>query len=200
MKTTSLYLHRFALAVLFGIFLLTNNALADAHTADEISHFDLPGQALQASLIEFALQAGITVITDTEAVKAYWSSPVVGRHRADDALASLLSNTGLTFQYHPDTETFIIWKKGGEPILLEQSVAAERPALMPIEELLVSSVSYPFAITPSPIRSWATACSYLLVVGLVLFANFAGNTNHYSFQTAQGEQQDVKWKMEATSP
>jgi hypothetical protein len=59
-------------AVLISTDILAN-ALSDSEASshpDNIKSSDLPEQALQSGLIEFALQADITIVVDTNLIKA----------------------------------------------------------------------------------------------------------------------------------
>jgi iron complex outermembrane receptor protein len=112
---------------------------------EKVSYFDLPGQALQISLVEFGLQARVTIVADNELLRGQRSSPVIGPLSVEAALRSLLSTTQLAYRYDPTNKIYIIEKSVVvEPV--ENSITPEEitPELPAVEELLVKSIRLPF--------------------------------------------------------
>ncbi len=107
---------------------------------EKVNYFDLPGQSLQTGLIEFALQANVTVITDNNLIKNYRSGFVVGPNTVDNALSGLLSGTPFEYRYQPETGAYVIQPKKTE--IVTEFPAVEQPET--IEELVVVGASYPF--------------------------------------------------------
>ena len=70
-------------------------------------HFDLPGQALSSALIEFAVQAEISIFVPKHLVLSYQSSPVIGRFNIENALLLLLAKTPLTFAYTKESQSIV---------------------------------------------------------------------------------------------
>ena len=133
----------------FGVVL--GGLMAAAVNADvglspqQISYFDLPGQALQSSLVEFAIQARVTVVADSRLIASYRSGPVVGPQPVDKALSGLLANTPLAFRFDADTATFIIQQKPSLPDAdPAEPVPVAKPAMPILDEVVVTSASYPF--------------------------------------------------------
>lgn len=132
----------------FGVIL---GGLAAAVSADvglppkKISYFDLPGQSLQSSLVEFAVQARATVVAESNLIAGYRSSPVVGPQPVDKALSGLLANTPLEFRFEADTATFIIQQKPpSSDVVTTEFIAIPKPAMPTIDEVVVTSATYPF--------------------------------------------------------
>ncbi len=108
-----------------------------------IINFDLPAQALQSGLVEFALQADISIVVDNQLIKGYRTTPVAGPKTLDDALAALLANTPLDYQFQPATGTYVIRARTAQPAAAAVA-PAEPPIPMAVEELVVSGIRYPF--------------------------------------------------------
>lgn len=104
-----------------------------------VHHFDLPDQPLQSGLIEFAMQANITIIADNSLLGSYRSAAVSGPVATEAALAQLLVDTPLQCRYQSDTDSYILEKKSIEP----ESQAL--PAVDFVDEMLViGQPVYPF--------------------------------------------------------
>lgn len=76
-------------------------ALAQATTA-----YDIPAQSLNTALLAFASRAGIQIFYDVQRVRGLRNAPLVGSFTPQQALAQLLSGTGITFRFTgPNTVT-----------------------------------------------------------------------------------------------
>lgn len=145
-KTDSFLASQFFSVVLFFL-ALTNTACAAAEPVAKVIYFDLPGQSLQSGLIEFALQANISIVVDNALIKGHRSSPLVGPRRIESALGSILANSPLEYRFQAATGSYVIQKKASiknsEPAAL---LTAAPPVYVPdvIEEVVVSSSRLPF--------------------------------------------------------
>lgn len=119
--------------------LAADTSTMEARTA-HLKSFDLPEQTLQSGLIEFALQANITIVVDTNLLKGYNTTPVVGPLNVDAALTELLSNSPLAFHYVNTTDSYVIEpKKAGTPEAQHKVVSSEMD-----EVVVVGRLSFPF--------------------------------------------------------
>lgn len=121
--------------------------LAAAPGSEKIGNFDLPVQPLQAGVVEFALQADITIIADYELLKGQYSSPVLGPRGIDKALDLLLSNTDLTWYYVERSDAWVILEKPpAEAVPIASTPVAELPPPK-LDEVLVLGSAYPSRYT-----------------------------------------------------
>jgi TonB-dependent siderophore receptor len=122
------------------------NAYAESAstTARQFSYFDLPGQSLQAGIIEFALQANITVIADSKVLAGQQTSPVIGSYSTEQALTQLLSSTSVAYSYQPDSSAYLLTPKPPLIVPPEPALQLNEPLIAPVEEVLVTSQRYPF--------------------------------------------------------
>lgn len=141
----------FFVSQIFGVLLLllpvAQIALAAAEPAAKVIYFDLPGQSLQSGLIEFALQANISIVVDNTLIKGHRSSPLVGPRTIETALGSILANAPLEYRFQAVTGSYVIQKKA---LVDDPASAALSPAAPPtyasgvIEEVVVSGSRLPF--------------------------------------------------------
>tara|TARA_R110002167_G_scaffold91458_1_gene246035 strand:+ start:86033 stop:89167 length:3135 start_codon:yes stop_codon:yes gene_type:complete len=68
--------------------------MADVHTLDKETLFNIPSQRVDLSLIEFAEQAKLTFIFPYEEVKKKYSTSLAGTFTAKEAIELLLTGTG----------------------------------------------------------------------------------------------------------
>lgn len=128
------------LSLVFG-----NSAFAGSpEPSNRIVSFDLPAQSLQSGLVEFALQAGISIVVDNEVIKGHYASPLAGPHSLERGLSSLLAGTSLGYSYQTTTGTYVIHKKVvvAKPTQDTLPVEPAQPDL--IEELVITGTSLPF--------------------------------------------------------
>lgn len=123
------------------------SAIAAEPEIDRIGYFDLPGQPLQAGVVEFALQADITIIASHKLLSGKYSSPVVGPSEVDKALGQLLSNSELTWYYYASADAYVILEKPEN----EGSVVTDPPQLTiappKLDEVLVRGNIFPSRYT-----------------------------------------------------
>lgn len=121
-------------------------AFAEDKRAARVSYFDLPVQALQLSLVEFGLQARVTVIADHQLLEGRQSSPVIGPQTVETALRNLLSAAELIYRYDEASGAYIIEQPAPEaPQETPTPLTEGTPELSGIEEeVLVESLRYPF--------------------------------------------------------
>ena len=115
---------------------------ADATAETRLSHFDLPSQNLASALIEFALQAHITLVVDDKLLAGLYSQPLKGRTRVDAALTQLLQGTSLGFSYQAQSDAYVVQKMSANPLTAPMAAQTE------IEEIVVVGyLTYPFRYT-----------------------------------------------------
>lgn len=146
MKKTEISFKRAVFAAFSLLWVLTGTVYA-AYPDDpnQIVSFDLPAQSLQSGLVEFAIQAKVSIVVDHRLLEGYRSTALAGRQNLDAALTRLLAGTPLKYKRQHDTGAYIIHI--AEPI--KESVVA--PVVAPptpptpdvIEEVLVTT-SLPF--------------------------------------------------------
>lgn len=108
----------------------------------KLVNFDLPAQALQSGLVEFALQAEISIVVDNQLIKGYRTAPVAGPKTTATAFESLLANTPLEYQFQPATGVYILRPKA--PVIPEVAKPAQNPAQAVLEEVVISGTRFPF--------------------------------------------------------
>lgn len=86
-----------ALCVLLGALL---PALV-LQAAESARHFDIPPGDLEQALTRFALQAGVVMYLDPALAQGKTSPGLQGEHQPRQAIAALLSGTGLTYREDP---------------------------------------------------------------------------------------------------
>jgi len=106
-----------------------------------VKFFDLPGQSLQSGLIEFAIQADVTVVVESDLIQGYRTSPVIGPYSVEVALNHLLSNSPLALTYLDDLQAYVINLRVTETAaqLVDPDVLE-----LKLEETLVLGSQYPF--------------------------------------------------------
>lgn len=127
MKPTAL------LHTICGLSLATVSICSAANT----HNFDIPEQALASSLIDFALQADITIVADNELLRGLRATAINGPQELGTALTKLVSGTALSYQYIKETNTYVIERK---PAATEYPTKTNTT----IEEVLVTGTRYPF--------------------------------------------------------
>lgn len=95
------------LFVLISLMLLRANASA-ANLLDRTIPFDIaPNISLDEALIQWGAQSGVQVMMDTNTVAREKAPGVRGAFRAEDALAALLTGSGLSYRVSDSTVTVI---------------------------------------------------------------------------------------------
>ncbi|MFM8341561.1 MAG: STN domain-containing protein, partial [Methylomonas sp.] len=82
----------------FAIVLATSNIYAE----DTKHNFDIPSQSLETALQKLASQSGKAMLFAEYAVKGKQSAGLKGQYSTEEALNSLLKNSGLTFNINTD--------------------------------------------------------------------------------------------------
>lgn len=75
-----------------------------------ISHFNIPAQPLLDALLEYGMQAHISIIFPTEgsSISSYRSTSIMGKYPIDQALKRLLSKTPYTFKLNQQTQSITL--------------------------------------------------------------------------------------------
>ena len=94
------------LALMLAVVLLCKAPRAGAADA-EVRSFDLSAQALRGAIAQFTGLTGIAVRLDPGVSDAAAAHAVAGRLTASQALAMLLSGTGLTYRFDGDRAVII---------------------------------------------------------------------------------------------
>jgi iron complex outermembrane recepter protein len=117
-----------------------------ASAIPDLAHFDLPGQSMQTGLVEFALQAKVSIVVDNNLIKGYRTSPVIGPQNKKAALNQILSNAPLEFEYLPESGAYLIKKKNGstQELSVDAIESPQEKNTGVIEEVLVSARQLPF--------------------------------------------------------
>ena len=142
MKKTEISSARAALAAFCSLCLFSGGAFAaDPPVTQRLVAFDLPAQSLQSGLVEFAIQAKVSILVDHQLIQGYKSAPLAGPQKAEAALEKLLANTPLEYKRQTATGAYIIQAK--MPVIEPQAESAPPVEIDAIEEVLVTS-SLPF--------------------------------------------------------
>lgn len=79
MKKTEISFRCTALAAFCSLCLFSGGAFAANPPAKKsVVTFDLPAQSLQSGLVEFAIQAKVSILVDHQLIKGYESAPLTG--------------------------------------------------------------------------------------------------------------------------
>lgn len=121
----------------------SHTCFAGGDVPSQIRHFDLPSNSLSTAIIEFALQAKVTVIVDQALLQGRRSAPLIGPHTTEEAIATLLAHSGLVAVFDAAAQSYSLHL---EP---NSRFAAPRPTAPPEitvehEELIVTAPKYPF--------------------------------------------------------
>ena len=113
-------------------------------SASQMLRFDLPEQPIQSGLIEFGLQARITLIVDQNLIAGQRTGEVIGTLAIDDALQKLLANTDLIARYIPESQSWFLQKKpqaDASPVAVENPIIENKNT---IEEInIIGRLNYP---------------------------------------------------------
>lgn len=122
--------------------IIENHQNQSTQTIDKNIYFDLPEQALSTAIIEFALQAKISVIVQSHTIKNYQSQAIVGLHTKNNALQKLLSQSPLRYIFMDETNSYII----GPPIEDDANKTGSNfdISAQQVEEVIVTGSKYPF--------------------------------------------------------
>ena len=133
--------------------------------------FDLPGQSMPAALRAFSKQTKIDVLFSPQELRQVRSTPVTGRYEPEDALASLLKNTGFAAQQTAKGKFVVtpaLRRTGGISgrLLLPDSSPARGVRVMIAETRATTSTNeageFAFAaVPPAAYRVIATADGYV---------------------------------------
>lgn len=126
--------------LLLFIFMGTSQVSAEVST----QRFDLPKQSLQNALIEFGLQAKVTLLVDQELIQGQTMTPVKGAFSIDNALKQLLSKTDLDFTYLQKSNAYLLVRRPTKTEASATSITEIFPAQPSIEEInVVGRLNYP---------------------------------------------------------
>ena len=126
-----------SLALTISSSVFSQSCLA-ADSNNTTRNFDIPEQALQSSLIEFALQADITIVADNELLKGLRSRTLTGPLNVESALSALIADTPLAFQYQASAKNYILIAKP------KPAPDANIPTTAITDEVVVIGNRFPF--------------------------------------------------------
>lgn len=159
------------------------------------SNFDLPEQALNHGLIEFALQAKTTVIAPSQLLKGYRTTPIIGPFNHHKALALLIAKAPLQYSYDATHKVYVLTSKAPIQAPPQQQLTVSAP-ITP-EETIVLGQQFPFyyqTLVNSQTRngvSYFDAGRYLQLLPLELIHDIAPNNLtdalHYSSGITPGD-------------
>ncbi len=123
-----------------------NNCNAQSASQSEsrsknIIYFDLPGQKLVDSVLEFSIQSDIDIVVPVIYIEKYYSSPVIGPFSLEQALKLLLGDAPLKYQFTEGGTLIVI-----SPLVNndEKVVLKDTTEDIGYEEVIVKNVQYPF--------------------------------------------------------
>lgn len=110
-------------------------------------HYDLPRLPLSQAIVEFSIQADVSIVAQSKQFKQLYSSPLKGAYSVEQALVKLLENTQLLFTYEPKSQRLVIFPKAIvtdiKPIA-KASVFDPSENALALEEVLVMGRQYPY--------------------------------------------------------
>lgn len=113
--------------------------LAQAATA-----YDIPAQDLNTALLTFADRAGLQIFYDVTRVQGLRSAPLVGSFTPQQALAQLLSGTGITFRFTgPNAVSLEAPAPGGAGVLQIDPVRVQANVIPP--QAMIDNAPPPYA-------------------------------------------------------
>lgn len=138
-------MHRifFLVITYFSLLSVSHSAVSDSEDMTFTGaplRFDLPGQSLVDTLLEFSLQSKINVVIDSKQLKDHRSSPVVGLFTPEGALQQLLSRAPFGFSYDQLLGSIMIIAKALEPTEPVPMVLTEEELGSDIEEVVVAGI------------------------------------------------------------
>ena len=122
------YLWRPIKALIVAIAVFWGSAAAQQMT--DVVDFEIPEQTVASALLSFSEQADLQIIVDATMVEGLRSAAVSGSMQPNDALETLLEQTGLGYEYS-STRTVTIQPNGGDKV---QDAAAEESGGIDTEE------------------------------------------------------------------
>ncbi|WP_460273338.1 TonB-dependent siderophore receptor [Celeribacter sp. ULVN23_4] len=162
MKTLTRTASRVAICLALTAPCSVSMAVAQGASASQTLAFDIPAQSLNRAILSFANRAGIQVLYDTSAVSGLKSASVSGTMTADQALARLLSGTGISYRFtSPKSVSLILPEARGASddgsVMLEQIVVGGERADGPVEGYIaersatVTKTDTPISETPGSV-------------------------------------------------
>ncbi len=139
---------------------------APACAQDSAPAFRIPSEPLTAALVDFAVQARVSVSTDGVAGCLH-SAPLDGRFRPAEALDRLLAGTGCSYQLI-DPRTVIVFRARRRPLALSRPSGASPaapPEQEPLRALVVTAARRTVLLDRAPYSASVVAGADLAAVG-----------------------------------
>ncbi|MGS2722485.1 TonB-dependent receptor domain-containing protein [Porticoccus sp. GXU_MW_L64] len=95
--------------------LLASVACTSWAGAADVREFSIKAQPLNEALVKFSTQSGLQLVVNGDAVRQFKAPELSGELRSDTALAQLLSDSGLIYQFREDDTVVIKEAEGSEP-------------------------------------------------------------------------------------
>lgn len=133
----------FIVIIHLSLLSISHSAISDSEDkafAEGPLRFDLPGQSLVETLLEFSIQSKINVVIDSKQLKDHRSSPVVGLFTPEGALQQLLSRAPFGFTYDQRLGSIKIIAKALETIESVPLKITEEKFSSDVEEVVVSGI------------------------------------------------------------
>ena len=115
--------------------------------------FDIPSQPLKAALVDFAVQAGVSISSGAASGCAKASQPIRGRFTLHDGLTKLLAGTGCGFRLIDADAIEIVRLPPAKPVV-QKSPRAEPDPPAALDELVVVATRRP---TPADRLAYAVS-------------------------------------------
>ncbi len=145
---------------------------------------DIPGQSLKSALVEFALQASIDFIVNSELVAEYHSVPLVGYYSLGTALEQFLGKTPLAFEIQGRTIVLSFDERKAQ--LFNGYSEGENTSLSLIEEVIVTSRRREEALVDVPMSIVAVDGDTLDSQGVTDFFKFGLVTPNLTVSAIRG--------------
>ncbi|MBL8271978.1 TonB-dependent receptor plug domain-containing protein, partial [Steroidobacter sp.] len=177
--------------LLAGMLML--NPVVYAHGTEPAVKLDIQAQPIGDALNEFARQAGIQVILQTQDGAGIVSPRLVGEYQPRAALEKLLANSGLEFEYL-NGNTIAVRK----PATAKTSSSVEDPVM--VEEIVVTATKRAESIQTVPISITAIGNEEISKRGLKGMADYLGSVPGVSYIETRASANAIVIRGIETSP
>lgn len=154
--------------------------LSAAHAA-EIYGFDVAAQPLSEALVEFALQADVSISTQSGARCAARSRAVRGRMTTAQGLARLLEGSGCTFRMVDLTTVQIVPQAPPRPLPARQSPPSAVDQPVTVRDVLVTATKRTIGLARAPYAISSVDGDDLAEAGQADMADVAGRVAGLTF-------------------
>ncbi len=104
--------------------------------------FDIPSQPLTQGIIEFSIQANVTIISQEEYLSNHLVTPIIGYHHIESALSLLVAHAPVSVVYSRSRDAYLLVPKPLELIIVKsEAPATEEAESIIMEELIVTGTN-----------------------------------------------------------